>query len=344
MAQPATDGVPGLDLAAWARWFEGVAAGSLAGPVRARLLAGGKSNLTYEVSDGRHWWVVRRPPLGHVLATAHDMVREHTVITALAPTAVPVPATFGLCTDPDVIGAPFYVMERVPGVAYRRAAQLAPLGPERTAQLGERVVDVLAALHALDPAAVGLQGFGRPEGFLERQVRRWGRQLEGSRSRELAGARELHERLAARVPAQQATSVVHGDYRLDNLLVDEREEIRAVVDWEMSTLGDPLTDVALMVVYDALPDLGEAAIVADASRAPGYPGAAAVLERYAERSGRDLSQMGFYLGLGFFKLAVVLEGIHYRHSHGQTLGEGFDRVGDAVQPLLAAGLQALADP
>lgn len=337
----------GLDLDAFARWYDAQRPGDLTGELSADLVAGGKSNLTYTVTDGTTTRIVRRPPLGHVQATAHDMVREHTVISALAGTDVPVPATYALCEDPEVLGAPFYVMELVPGTAYRTAEQLVALGPGTTAELATAMVDVLAMLHAVDPDEVGLGELGRPAGFLERQVRRWGRQLEGSRSRDLPDADELLRRLTAHVPTgaaadEQGAAIVHGDYRLDNLLVHEGR-VTAVLDWEMATLGDPLTDLALLLVYDRLPDLGGGVAVADASRAPGYPPGEELLARYAATSGRDLGRMDFHLGLAYLKLAVILEGIHFRHAQGQTLGEGFASVGAAVPPLLAAGLDATAD-
>jgi len=338
----AGSGVPGLDLAAFAAWYAGQRPDHLdaAGDLRARVIAGGKSNLTYEVTDGDSWWVVRRPPLGHVQATAPDMGREYTAMTALAGTDVPVPATYALCQDADVLGAPFYVMERVPGTPYRTRAQLEEIGAERTAAVAREMVDVLARLHAVDPAAVGLEEFGRPAGFLERQVRRWGRQLEGSRSRDLPDADELLRRLSENIPADDADiAIVHGDYRLDNLLLDA-DRARAVVHWEMSTLGDPLTDVALLLVYDRLSEVAGGSAVADAGMAPGYPGPDEQLEQYAAASGRDLHRMDFHLGLAYLKLAVILEGINYRHLQGQTVGAGFDSVGAAVEPLLAAGLDA----
>ncbi len=335
--------LPGLDLARFAAWFQRACPDEVTGPLRGRLLAGGRSNLTYEVSDGARSWVVRRPPLGHVLATAHDMAREHRVITALSGTAVPVPATYALCTDAEVIGAPFYVMQRIDGTAYRRAERLAVLGPDRTRAIAHRMVDILAALHQVDPQAVGLGDFGRPAGFLARQVRRWTQQLDASRSRSLAGIDELSDRLAADPPDGAAATVVHGDYRLDNLLVDRDDRVAAVVDWEMATLADPLTDVGLFVVYQRLGDLGGGPGVADASAAPGYPGENELLTRYAERTGRDLSDLGFHIALACFKLAVILEGIHYRHIHGQTVGAGFEHVGALVEPLADAGLSALKE-
>ena len=333
--------LPGLDLDRFAEYFDKACPGEVTGPLTGELVAGGKSNLTYVVGDGVQEWVVRRPPLGHVLATAHDMSREYRVMSALRETNVPVPRTFSLCEDESVIGATFYVMERVHGTPYRRADQLLPLGPERTRTISRRTVETLAALHNVDPATVGLADFGRPEGFLERQVRRWRKQLDASRSRDLAGADELHALLARSIPAAQPPAIVHGDYRLDNLLVDVEDQVGAVIDWEMATLGDPLTDVALMSVYQRL--AGRGGSVADASTAPGFLGVEETIALYAEQTGRDVAAMGFYLGLASFKLATILEGIHYRHVQGQTVGAGFDAVGEAVEPSIAAGITSLKE-
>jgi aminoglycoside phosphotransferase (APT) family kinase protein len=330
--------LPGLDLERFAAWFDGACPGEIGGPLNGRLIAGGRSNLTYEVSDGTRSWVVRRPPLGHVLATAHDMAREYRVITALRDTSVPVPRSYALCSDPDVLGAPFYVMSAVDGIAYRTAEQLGAVGPARAHLIAERMVHTLALLHAVDPAAVGLAEFGRPAGFLARQVRRWQKQLDASRSRPLAGIDELHELLAVNTPDEAAATIVHGDYRLDNVLVGPDDKVAAVLDWEMATVGDPLTDVGLLIVYQRMDRLGEGPMASDA---PGYPAEAEILDLYAGFSGRDLSDLGFYIALASFKTAVVLEGIHYRYAHGQTVGAGFEQIGTLVEPLVAAGLAAL---
>jgi aminoglycoside phosphotransferase (APT) family kinase protein len=303
----------------------------------ATLLAGGKSNLTYEVSDGGRSWVLRRPPLGHVLATAHDMAREYRVMAALQDTGVPVPRTYALCDDPDVIGAPFYVMQKVEGTAYRWASQLEPLGPERARRISCDLIDTLAALHAVDPAEVGLNDFGRPAGFLARQVSRWKKQLDASYCRDLPAAAELHAMLAASVPEQSPDGIVHGDYRLDNVLVDDSDRLAAVIDWEMATLGDPLTDLGLFLIYHRFAKIMRGAI-ADASMAPGFLDEEEVLQRYAAASNRDLANVGFYLGLAAFKLAVITEGIYYRHLHGQTVGDGFGTVNLVTEPLLEAGI------
>lgn len=334
--------LPGLDLAAFRRWYDGQRPGEVAGDLTGRLLTGGKSNLTYEVTDGASTWIVRRPPLGHVQATAHDMGREFTVMSALANTDVPVPRTLAHCTDDSVLGAPFYVMERVEGTPYRSAAELEALGPQRTAAIAGRMVEVLAHLHAVEPDQVGLAEFGRPQGFLERQVRRWGQQLEGSKTREHPDADELHCRLTSRVPTEDPSvvGIVHGDYRLDNVLV-ANDEVRAVVDWEMATLGDTRTDLALLMVYDQLSAAAGGDLVSDVAKAPGYPSTAQQLDAYAEASGRQPGDMGFHLALAYFKLAVILEGIHYRFLHGQTVGEGFEGLGQGFDMIIAAGLDAI---
>ncbi|KHL19548.1 aminoglycoside phosphotransferase (APT) family kinase protein [Mumia flava] len=334
--------LPGLDLDRLGAYLDEVAPGLVSGPLSGSVIAGGRSNLTYDVTDGTTSLVVRRPPLGHVLATAHDMGREFTVINALAPTAVPVPKAYVHCTDADVIGAEFYVMSKEKGLAIRRADELAPLGPERTADIAGRLVDTLADLHAVDPASVGLEEFGRPDGYLERQVRRWTKQAEASKSRELAGYEELRDYLGANVPASSDASIVHGDFRLDNALVDveDGDRITAVLDWEMATLGDPLSDVALTIVYQEMGRNDSNNVVATATAAPGYPSVDEVLARYTARSGRDVSSIGFHLALGYFKLAIITEGIHYRFTQGQTVGAGFDRIGESTEPLIAAGLAA----
>jgi aminoglycoside phosphotransferase (APT) family kinase protein len=325
--------LPGLDLQRLRAYL-----GS--GELSATLFAGGRSNLTYAVTDGTDRWVLRRPPLGHVLPTAHDMSREHKVLDALSKAGFPVPAPVLLCTDPGPIGAPFYLMEQVDGKIYRDAAELEALGPVAMHALILRLVDTLADLHALDPPAIGLAGFGRAEGFNERQVRRWKKQLDASRSREVPGIEELHARLAVHIPDGPG-SVVHGDYRLDNVLIGPELGIRAVLDWEMSTLGDPLSDLALMLVYAGRPLLFQDGRPRASIDVPGHPGLDEMAEHYAKRSGRDVSDLHWYIGFAAFKLAVILEGVHYRYVQGQTVGAGFDTVGDMVAPLVAQGHQAL---
>ncbi|MFE5560723.1 phosphotransferase family protein [Streptomyces sp. NPDC056544] len=336
----------GLDLERLRGHLDRVRPGMVAGALRGRLIEGGRSNLTYEITDGTARWVVRRPPLGHVLATAHDMRREHRVIEALHGTAVPVPEPLLLCEDEAVLGAPFYVMEFVDGVPYRTAEQLAAIGPERTRRAVLGLVDTLVDLHAVDPEAVGLGDFGRPEGFLDRQLRRWGKQLAASRGRELTGIDELHGALGRTLPDSPAPTVVHGDFRLDNVLIggspSGADTVRAVLDWEMSTLGDPLTDLGLLVMYSS--DLGlTGSPVSTTSGAPGHPTPAELVERYAARSGRDTGAIAWYTAFAWFKLAVILEGIHYRYTLGQTVGAGFDRIGELVPVFIEHGLTTLQD-
>jgi aminoglycoside phosphotransferase (APT) family kinase protein len=336
--------LPGLDLDRLGGYLARALPGLVTGPLSAELVLGGRSNLTYYLTDGTGRWVLRRPPLGHVLRTAHDMGREFRVLSALTKTTVPAPATVHLCADAEPLGAPFYLMEYVPGVVLRSAAQCAEqLGAEGTTAVVERLVDVLAELHSVDPASVGLADFGRPEGYLARQVRRWRTQLDASRSRTVAGIDELHDRLAASVPVSARAALLHGDYRLDNVVVDPvARDIAGVLDWEMATLGDPLADVGLFVLYARSRSPEDEVITGDVTRAPGFPPERVLVQRYADRTGADLSALDWYVGLACFKLAVVLEGIHFRFTQGKTVGAGFDRIGDRVPGLVREGLAALA--
>ncbi len=336
------DHPPGLDLDRLRGLFDAERPGLVHGPLTGRLIEGGRSNLTYAVTDGTAKWVVRRPPLGHVLATAHDMKREHRVISALHPTAVPVPRPVLLCEDDKVLGAPFYVMNFVEGMPYRTVEQLAPLGPQRTRDAVLSIVDTLVELHTVDPAEVGLADFGRPEGFLNRQLQRWGKQLDASRNRKLAGIDELHAALGRELPHSPAATVVHGDYRLDNVLIGQGDEIAAILDWEMSTLGDPLTDLGLLAMY-SIPLGAPDSPVFTTAEAAGHPQPAELIERYAARSGRDVSAVAWYTAFAWFKLAVILEGIHYRYTLGQTVGVGFDRIGGLVPVFIEHGLSTLQE-
>ena len=317
-------------------------AGVDTGPLHASLLSGGRSNLTYTLTDGTTTWVLRRPPLGHVLATAHDMRREYRVMGALASTPVPVPRMVLEHAEQDVLGAPFYVMEFVEGTVYRSDADLSRFDADEARRLGYALVDGLAALHLVDPAAVGLADFGRPDGYLPRQVHRWTTQLASSRSREVPGFDELAAGLADGMPATQRTSIVHGDYRLDNAVIaaDDPGHVLALLDWEMSTLGDPLADLALFTLYWAGWG-GRDNPVAATPGAHGFPSAAELTRRYGERTGLDLTDDAWYAAFACFKLAVILEGIHYRHVQGLTVGEGFDQIGALVPEIVQRGVAAL---
>ncbi|MGY1744940.1 phosphotransferase family protein [Blastococcus sp. SYSU D00695] len=313
------------------------------------LIAAGMSNLTYTVTPEGGTEddavILRRPPTGAVLATAHDMEREHRVISALGGTAVPVPRTLHLCTDTAVLGAPFYVMEKVTGVHV--VSDLPPGYADEPAQrraIGDGLVDVLADLHAVDPAAVGLADFGRPEGFTARQVRRWTKQWDATRDRDRPDMDALAARLAETVPATQRSGVVHGDYRLDNCLLDPATpgRIRAVLDWEMSTLGDPLTDIGMLFLY--WPEAGEDRPTANAVTAlPGFPTRREVAERYAQRSGLDLSDLSWYVGFAFFKFAAIVAGIVARSAAGAMAGKDTTGYAERIGPCVELGRAALDD-
>ncbi len=333
---------PGLDLERLTPWIRTHVCPDVTS-LSAELIEGGKSNLTYVVSTGVSSWILRRPPLGHVLATAHDMAREFRVMSALGGTDVPVPGTTAYCADTELLGAPFYLMELVVGTPYRHAAELEGLGSQRVCTISTGLVETLAALHRIEPGAVGLEDFGRPEGFVERQVSRWHQQFQASMSRELPAVDRLHEALARRVPLVSPAGIVHGDYRLDNVLFGADDRPTAVIDWEMATLGDPLTDLALLLLYRQMPEVVGKAAASDASSAEGFLGEDEILQVYAAGSDRDLSHLDFYVALAAFKLAGISEGIHYRHLQGQTVGDGFDTIGEVVAPLLELGLTKLQE-
>jgi len=331
----------GVDLHKLRDFFATHVDGADGSELHAELIAGGKSNLTYGITDGAHQWVLRRPPLGHVLPTAHDMAREYRVMTALADTDVPVPRTHALCDDVDANGAPFYVMERVDGQILRNADDMGKLSPDEARACSVELVDVLARLHRVDYEAVGLTGFGRPDGFLERQLRRWNEQWERSKDAELPALDEVARRLRAALPPSGPPAIVHGDYRLDNtmLAVDDPGRIVAVLDWEMSTLGDPLADVGLFLLYWSQSD---AQIVATGNAVgiqPGFLSRDEVVTLYGERSGRSIDALDWYVVFAGYKLAIIVEGIAARYRMGKTLGEGFDHMGGLVSALIDQALE-----
>jgi aminoglycoside phosphotransferase (APT) family kinase protein len=316
-------------------------------PLAFQLIAGGRSNLTYRVLDatGRSL-VLRRPPLSGVLPSAHDMGREHRIISALRDTPVPVPEAIGLCEDPSVTGAPFYVMSYVDGIVPRDERTVAEAFDERRRAAAARsMVEVLVALHAVDPVAVGLGDLGRRDGYIERQLRRWTRQWEQSRTRELPAMEEAGRRLASSVPAQQGPgTIVHGDYRLDNLMLSPAGDVLAVLDWELCTLGDPLADVGLLMVYWFDPGDDVLPLDSTVTALPGFPRAAEVADAYAGASGRDLSELDYYVAFGYWKLAAILEGVYARSAAG-AYGRGDDtyrRFASVVERLAERALDATA--
>ena len=341
-ATPASEPPPGIDVANVTRWFQDHAPG-VAPPLSFDLIAGGRSNLTYRVTDADgHDWVLRRPPLGQVLATAHDMGREYRIISALADTDVPVAPAIGLCTDDDVNGAPFYVMGFVPGLVARNADAARRLDVAARAHAGEQLADVLARIHAVDPDAVGLGDLGRKEGYIERQLRRWYTQWEKSKSRELPVVDEVHDLLAGRVPEQGPATIVHGDYRLDNCMVGPDGSILAVLDWELCTLGDPLADVGLLLVYWTNRGESASALLEPTTTLEGFPSREDLVARYAAASGRDASAVDYYVAFGYWKLACILEGVYARY-RGGVMGDasGFEGFSLQVEMLAKRALATI---
>jgi aminoglycoside phosphotransferase (APT) family kinase protein len=313
-------------------------------PLRFERIAGGHSNLTYRVTDvAGQKWALRRPPLGKRLGSAHDMGREFKVVSALGKTDVPVAPVVGLCEDESVNGAPFYVMEFVEGPVLRglAEAEVFPDEADRRA-FGERVADTLVQIHAVDPDAAGLGDLGRKEDYVARQLHRWQGQWEKSKTRELPAIDAVHERLAGRIPEQGPATIVHGDYRLDNMILTPQGEVAAVVDWELCTLGDPLADVGLLMVYWPEPGEELVALGQPATLAPGFPKREELKSRYAERSGRDLSQLDFFVALGYWKLAIILEGVYARYAAGQygKVDPGIEAFARLVERLAEAADEA----
>jgi aminoglycoside phosphotransferase (APT) family kinase protein len=319
---------------------------------RIELIAGGKSNLTFLVSASVGSVVLRRPPLSNRLSSAHDMGREHRVMSALSATDVPVPSMLVMCTDESIIRAPFYVMERVSGHIVRDEL---PAGyaesPSDRRAIGEGLIDVLVELHAVDPAAVGLGDYGHPEGYLSRQIRRWSEQWRLTRQpAETAGDEldRLMTRLTDSLPSAPTGPIVHGDFRLDNVLLEPEHpgKIAAVLDWELSTLGDPVADLGLLCVYWQQADDSDLRLAAGLSRSvtrrPGFPSRRDLLERYASRSGRDLSDLDWYVAFACFKLAVVLTGVAARGRAGAMIGDGFVEMAARIPPLIAIGHGAMS--
>ncbi|MBN3458299.1 phosphotransferase family protein [Mycobacterium sp. DSM 3803] len=335
----------GLDLTALDRHLraEGIAR---SGELRAELISGGRSNLTFRVYDDASKWVLRRPPLHGLTPSAHDMAREYRVVAALADTPVPVARAVTMSNDDSVLGAPFQMVENVEGQVVRSAAELAAMGNESVVSSSvDALIKVLSDLHAVDPEAVGLGDFGKPAGYLERQVRRWGSQWDLVRLPDDprdADVKRLHQALAEAVPAQSRNSIVHGDYRIDNTILDAQDptKVLAVLDWELSTLGDPLSDAALMCVYRD-PMFNLILSMEAAWSSPLMPSADELANRYAVQSGQELAHWDFYMALAYFKAAIIAAGIDFRHRQGSA-AEGSSSVGAAVAPAIASGLKALS--
>ena len=332
----------GIDEPNVSNWFAANIEGAV-GPFTYDLIAGGRSNLTFRVTDANGAaYVLRRPPLGHVLATAHDMAREHRIMAAVGKTDVPVPTMLGLCTDPAVNGASFYVMSYVDGAVLDGLAKGEALAPDLRRQVSEHLIDVLADLHSADIDAIGLGDLARREGYLERQLKRWTTQWENSKTRELPAIDEVVRRLRDHMPAQQGTVIAHGDYRFGNCLTDVvNGRIAAVLDWELCTLGDPLADLGYLGVYWRRQ--GSILVSNDPSGADGFPEYDELVARYAERTGRDVSGIDYYVAFSYWRLAVISEGVYARFLHG-AMGDqqvDLDNSRRSVEYLVESALEAV---
>lgn len=315
--------------------------GGIVGDLNMGLISGGRSNPTFRVSDDTRQWILRRQPFGQVLETAHDMGREYRVITALRDTDVAVPQTLVFCKDPSIIGSPFYVMADLGGITMRNVSETAIMTVDERRRLAEAMVQTLASLHQVDPTSVGLADFGRPDGYLERQVRRWRKQWDGAHLVPRPRLYLLLDRLGASVPKTTYPGVIHGDFKLDNVMVDRTDRgcLLGVLDWEMSTLGDTLADVGILLSFWDEEDRPFNPVSAGTTAHQGFPSRDAILERYARLRGIELPNLDWYLVLAYVKVAIILEQIHARHAAGLTVGEGFDDAGDMVDPLLDKAME-----
>jgi len=321
----------------------------LAGPVRVQQFAGGHSNLTYLVASGARELVLRRPPFGSKVRTAHDMGREFKVLSALGPVFGRIPAVVGYCDEPSVLGAPFYLMERVRGVILRRRVpDGVSLPPDTVSRLCAALVDTLVELHGVDYAAVGLAELGRPEGYAQRQVAGWTRRYQDAQTDAVAEMDDVARWLAGHVPASAGTSLLHNDYKHDNLVLDpgDPSRILAVLDWEMSTPGDPLMDLGTTLAYWVEERDGDElkAAAFGPTRLPGSYTRRRLADRYAERSGRAVHDLDFYYCFGLFKIAVIVQQIYYRFRQGLTRDPRFAALGGAVAVLARQAAVHLGRP
>lgn len=312
------------------------------GPVAFDQFPGGAANLTYRaVSHAGDEYVLRRAPLGEVARGGHDMAREHLVLSRLWKVFPLAPRAFHFCEDPDVMGKPFFVMERRHGSVIRTEWPTSMVDQPARRTVALSLVDALADLHRVDPAAADLGDLGRPEGFVERQIDGWTRRWQAAATRPVADMEAVASALASRIPTPQRTSILHNDYKLDNTMVGDDGKLVAVFDWDMATTGDPLVDAGTMLAYWAQPDdptylvFGERA-VAIGSVMPKTE----VRERYAERTGLDLDDISFYEALALFRIAVIIEQIYARYVAGQTSDARFGAF-EPIAPLLASASRSL---
>jgi aminoglycoside phosphotransferase (APT) family kinase protein len=310
------------------------------------LISGGKSNLTFELTSPAGSVILRRPPTGELLPSAHDMRREARVQAALAPTPVPVPRIVLNDDAGDLLGVPSYVMEKVPGHVIRDKL---PAGyaddPAARRAMADALIGALARLHAVDPESVGLADFGHPQGFLARQLRRWGQQWVASRTAEVPAVDALADRLATRLPESPPPAIVHGDFRLDNCLMSEDDPgvVAAVLDWEMSTVGDPLADLGMLLFYWRTADEDPLRLVPTVTVEPGFPSRAELVDRYAELTGRDVGGIRFYQAFAHFKFAVIMQGVAARVAAGSMAGQDFGDVRELIVRTADNGLAILGE-
>ncbi len=298
---------------------------ALSGDVHFSLIAGGHSNLTYKCEDeAGHCYVLRRPPLGHVLESAHDMGREHKIIYALRDSEVPVPATYGLCQDLEINGADFYLMDHVDGMVLNDSVVGAAVQEADRRTIGLHVADILCKLHGVDMDEIGLGDLGRKEAYLTRQLKRWTRQWEASKTHEIPEMEESCRILTETMPDQIGATIVHGDYRLGNMIV-QGGEVKAILDWELCTLGDPLADVGYILNNWVSP--GEIEQEGEGDQSPtavgGYPSRDEFCEIYERNTGRDLSGINYYRAFSHWRLAAIGQGVYKRYLVG-AMGEDRD--------------------
>jgi aminoglycoside phosphotransferase (APT) family kinase protein len=323
--------VAGIDSDRVTRWLRERV--ELSEPLRFDLVAHGRSNLTFRVSDASGaTWILRRPPTGHVLQSAHDMAREHRIISALGPTGFPVPQVVGLCEDADVNGAPFYVMQDVPGTIVRDNATTGKFSPEQRRRMSESLVDTSVRLHAIDPDSIGLGDLGRKEAYVARQLKRWRTQIETGSDRDLPRLKQVHGILEAKMPEQTGAGIVHGDYRLDNCMMADSGDIAAVLDWELCTLGDTMADLGMLVMYWG--------------NWPDFISADEAVRRYGKQSGKDVSNLPYFVAFANWRLACIVEGVRVRFEKGamggKSIGTELDFYAQRVDALVETAASALA--
>ena len=345
---------PGLKLDSLLQWMSSNISGvDDSAKLQTTLLAGGRSNISYKLTDtSGSSWVLRRPPLGHIMPSAHDMSREFRVLSGLNSVSFPTPKAQGICTDEEIIGSKFMLMDFVDGRVIESAETAMTLSDIQAGVISQNLVDTLAKLHRVDPADAGLDQLGRPEGYLQRQVKRWGEQWQLTKTRELVEIEELHnwlEGAISKLPTNLPSAIVHGDYRIDNVILDPKtSEIIAVLDWEMSTLGDPISDLAISLVYwsqagDTLRN--QIPVAQEVTSGPGFWTREQVVQRYVSQTGYDISHLDECVALACFKLAVIMESIHHRNLSGQQLGAAAgaqSTMGQATIALTKLGLAVIS--